>query len=212
MEAMDQFHDLSLVLLRFVLISLVFIGSLVLGDGEANKSLAEHNFLETVWTVWPVGVLLRLGLPSLALLYSCDESKTPLVRLRVTGHQWYWAYSYPELRRASFDAYIVRTNPKRARLLEVDNRVLLPLGVRRALVTRRDVLHAWALSSLGVKADATPGRVNQIRLGFIKRGVVYGQCSELCGPNHRFMPIVLERLYLGKRRCCRLLPSSKWGV
>lgn len=131
-----------------------------------------------------------MAFPSLRLLYLTDERRYYRATLKVVGHQWYWSYEY-DARDIRFDSYIVE-GP--LRLLEVDNRVVLPAHLPiRALITAADVLHCWTLPVLGVKADAVPGRLNNIALFLDRCGVYYGQCSEICGSNHSFMPIRLER-------------------
>jgi len=165
------------------------------------KSLVNHNLGECLWTLYPAVVLFQIGVPSLTLLYILDETSiNSQISLKAIGHQWYWRYEFrdswvssPEV---SYDSYIVpRTDQEglTARLLEVDNRVSLPYNVMvRAMVSSTDVLHSWAIPSLGVKVDACPGRLNQQAFMSYRPGVVYGECSEICGTNHRFMPISLE--------------------
>lgn len=165
-------------------------------------SLITHGTaIEIIWTVTPSLILMVIAVPSFALLYSIDEVIDPAVTLKVIGHQWYWSYEYSDYsdlegNGISFDSYMVADDdlePGELRLLEVDNRVVLPSNTHiRALITSADVLHAWAIPSLGVKMDACPGRLNQVSI-FIKRdGVFFGQCSELCGVQHGFMPIAVE--------------------
>jgi cytochrome c oxidase subunit 2 len=181
------------------------------GEGKlaSAKLLSEgiyHNtFIEIVWTVVPALILAIIAVPSFALLYSLEELVEPNLTLKVTGNQWYWSYEYSNCRNPDiaehidgkkFDSYMIPTEDLEEgnlRLLEVDNRVLLPVKTHVSIiVTASDVLHCWAVPSLGVKVDACPGRLNQTSV-FIKReGVFYGQCSEICGVNHGFMPIVVE--------------------
>nr|YP_009092432.1 cytochrome c oxidase subunit 2 [Gloeochaete wittrockiana]AIM52018.1 cytochrome c oxidase subunit 2 [Gloeochaete wittrockiana] len=165
------------------------------------SSVVHGTFLEIVWTITPSLVLMMVALPSFALLYSMDELIDPSVTLKVIGRQWYWTYEYSDYNHLGddkliFDSYMVTEDDLSDfdnRLLEVDKRVVLPVNTHiRVIVTATDVIHSWAVPSLGVKIDAMPGRLNQTAL-FIKRpGVFYGQCSELCGVNHGFMPIVVE--------------------
>lgn len=160
--------------------------------------------LELIWTVIPTFILLAIAVPSFSLLYSIDEVIDPMITVKIIGHQWYWSYELSDfsLRNllmlddfmgVNFDSYMLPEEELSIgdlRLLEVDNFLLLPTKVHiRLLITSSDVIHAWAVPSLGVKVDAVPGRLNQASL-FIKRpGFFYGQCSELCGVNHGFMPI-----------------------
>jgi len=166
-----------------------------------NIKVIHGTWLEIIWTLIPSIILVFIAVPSFALLYSMDEVIRPSLTLKVIGYQWYWAYQYSdynsETRKSiSFDSYMIDENDLSLgdlRLLEVDNEAVLPVNTHiRIILTAADVLHSWAIPSLGVKTDAVPGRLNQIPL-FIKReGVFYGQCSELCGVNHGFMPIVLK--------------------
>lgn len=163
--------------------------------------------VEVVWTVVPAIVLMIIAVPSFALLYSMDEMLDPGVTLKVVGHQWYWSYEYSDYNHITednaginFDSYMIADddlNEGCLRLLEVDNRVVLPINTHiRILVTAADVLHSWAVPSFGIKVDACPGRLNQTTLFLKNPGVFYGQCSELCGTNHGFMPICVEAVGL----------------
>lgn len=157
--------------------------------------------LEILWTIAPSFILLALAIPSFALLYAMDEVIDPSMTIKAVGHQWYWSYEYSDFENPiNFDSYMVTEDDLKVgdlRLLEVDHRLVLPVNTHiRVIVTSADVLHSWAVPALGVKMDACPGRLNQTSL-FIKRpGLFYGQCSELCGVNHAFMPIVIEAVKL----------------
>jgi|TARA_B110000208_G_scaffold186344_2_gene242787 cytochrome c oxidase subunit 2 len=162
--------------------------------------------LEIIWTIVPAIILLFIAIPSFALLYSMDEMIDPALTLKVVGHQWYWSYEFSDYatleggESLNFDSYMLSLDDLtlgNLRLLEVDNRVILPVNTHiRVIVTAADVLHSWAIPSFGLKVDACPGRLNQTSL-FIKReGTFYGQCSEICGVNHGFMPIVVKTVDL----------------
>jgi cytochrome c oxidase subunit 2 len=171
-----------------------------------GRRLTHESTFEVVWTVVPGLVLILLAVPSLKLLYSLDFlifEYEPIITVKVIGHQWFWSYEYLvfsdvdflQFDVINFDSYLVaedELNPNGLRLLEVDNPLMVPGNAYiRFLITSVDVLHSWAIPSLGVKVDAVPGRLNQM-LTFIKRpGDFYGQCSEICGVNHGFMPIRL---------------------
>ena len=148
------------------------------------------------WTIIPAVVLVLIAIPSLQILYAIEENNTPIITLKVIGHQWYWTYEFINLDDCRVERYIVPESilcEGDYRLLEVDSRLSLPtIVIRRVLVSSADVLHSWTIPSLGVKADATPGRLNQLNIIAINSGVMYGQCSEICGTNHRFIPIVVE--------------------
>lgn len=169
---------------------------------NSSPSIITHGTtIEVVWTITPSIILMVIAIPSFALLYSIDEVIDPAVTIKVIGHQWFWSYEYSDYsglgaNGISFDSYMLSDDDLsigQLRLLEVDNRVVLPSHTHvRALVTSTDVLHSWAIPSLGVKMDACPGRLNQVSI-FVKReGVFFGQCSEICGIQHGFMPIVIE--------------------
>ena len=169
------------------------------------KRFTHSSLLEIIWTIIPAIILLFMAIPSFSLLYSLDESINPDLTLKVIGHQWYWSYEYSDYNAAdgesiNFDSYMIPEEdlePGNLRLLEVDNRIVLPVETHvRVVITSADVLHCWAIPSFGIKMDACPGRLNQTSM-FIKReGVYYGQCSEICGVNHGFMPICIEAVSL----------------
>lgn len=158
----------------------------------------ESQPLELFWTIVPAFVLIFIGLPSIRLLYLLDEVYKPSITIKTIGHQWYWSYEYSDFLNLEFDAYIIPTNElreKNFRLLDVDNRTIVPVNTQiRTLITAADVLHSWTVPSLGVKADAVPGRLNQVNFLTNRPGLFFGQCSEICGANHRFIPISIERV------------------
>jgi cytochrome c oxidase subunit 2 len=196
MEQLIFFHDHALLIL-ILITTLVgyFMISLIINK-FVNRYLLDGQIIEIIWTVLPALILIILALPSLRLLYLIDETTEPRITLKSIGHQWYWSYEYSDFRNIEFDSYITPLNTlgeSEFRLLEVDNRVILPyLTQIRLLVTAADVIHSWTIPSLGIKADAIPGRLNQLNILFNRPGVFYGQCSEICGANHRFIPISVE--------------------
>nr|WGS93927.1 cytochrome c oxidase subunit 2 [Asterias amurensis]WGS93966.1 cytochrome c oxidase subunit 2 [Asterias amurensis] len=196
MEELIYFHDYTLIILTLITI-LVFYGlaSLIVSS-NTNRFFLEGQTLETIWTVIPAVILIFIALPSLQLLYLIDEVNNPFLTIKAIGHQWYWSYEYADYRDLEFDSYMIPTNDLKLgnpRLLEVDNRLTLPAQTPiRVLVTSSDVLHSWTVPSLGIKMDAVPGRLNQVNFFISRCGLFYGQCSEICGANHSFMPIVIE--------------------
>lgn len=191
-----SFHDHAIILIVLIT-SLVFYAlATLLTTSFSNRYVYEAQTIETVWTILPACVLLFLALPSLRLLYLIEEVRDPLVTIKAIGHQWYWSYEYSDYNDLEFDSYITPTDELSSgdyRLLEVDNRVILPINAEvRFLITAADVIHSWTVPSFGVKADAIPGRLNQIGFIVTRPGVFYGQCSEICGANHSFIPIVVE--------------------
>lgn len=199
-EELIFFHDHAIIIL-IMIISLVGYAALSLIINKYTcRSLVEGQEIETIWTIVPAIILVFLALPSLRLLYLLDEVGNCRLTVKSIGHQWYWSYEYSDFSNIEFDSYIVPTNelePGDFRLLEVDHRVVLPTQTDiRVLVTSADVIHSWTVPSLGVKVDAIPGRLNQLRFFIKYPGVFYGQCSEICGANHSFIPIVVEAVPL----------------
>nr|YP_001315116.1 cytochrome c oxidase subunit 2 [Chlorokybus atmophyticus]ABO15097.1 cytochrome c oxidase subunit 2 [Chlorokybus atmophyticus] len=205
----DLHHDIFFFL-TVILLFVVWMLGRTLWHFRANKNPIPENIvhgtaIEIAWTVTPSLILMLIAIPSFALLYSMDEVVDPAVTIKAIGHQWYWSYEYSDYTNSegagiAYDSYMIPEDDLelgQLRLLEVDNRVVVPANTHvRMIVTSADVLHSWAVPSLGIKCDAIPGRLNQTSL-FIKReGVYYGQCSELCGANHAFMPIVVEAVAL----------------
>ena len=170
----------------------------------ANKvptGVVHGTVIEIVWTRVPALILVRIAIPSFALLYAADELVDPAITLKIVGHQWYWSYEYGDYETEAgasigFDSYRVPDSDLQEgnlRLLEVDNRVVLPVDTHiRLIVTAADVLHCWTIPSFGVKRDGCPGRLNQASLFVKRRGTFYGQCSEICGVNHSFRPIAVD--------------------
>ena len=194
------FHDHAIVLLLGIFTFVAVLGFKLVFNTFTSRVTLEAQRLETVWTIVPALLLIWLALPSLRLLYLLDEQRNSGIILKATGHQWYWSYEIPFSNRGSFDSYIVPEDDLKEgdyRLLEVDNRAVIPFGIETTVITTSaDVLHAWTLPSMGVKIDAVPGRLNRMRIFVEKPGVYYGQCSEICGANHSFIPIVVEAVDL----------------
>jgi cytochrome c oxidase subunit 2 len=165
---------------------------------QVNRYIIEAQTVETVWTILPALILLVLALPSLRILYITDEVRQPSITVKTIGHQWYWRYEYTDFINVEIDSYMLPTSdllPGDYRLLEVDNRIVVPIQLEiRILITAADVIHSWTVPALGVKVDAVPGRLNQIGFTTTQPGVFYGQCSEICGANHSFIPIAVEAI------------------
>jgi len=191
-----SFHDHTLIILTLVITVVSYALYVIIINKFTNRYLIEAQQIETIWTILPAIILLFLALPSLRILYLTDETRNPRLTIKSIGHQWYWRYEYTDFVDVDIDSYIVPTSDLlqgEYRLLEVDNRVVLPIQLEiRILVTGADVIHVWTVPSLGVKVDAVPGRLNQLRFTIRQPGVYYGQCSEICGANHSFIPISIE--------------------
>ena len=195
-EQIVYFHDyLMIVITLIICIVGYFLGFVLTTKTYSSRIVADH-LVERIWTILPIVVLIFLVYPSIYLLYLVDERRVEfLCTLKVIGHQWYWTYKIDGLFNFDIDSYMDRERV--VRLIDVDNRVVVPAQENiRALITSRDVLHSWALPSLGVKIDAIPGRLNQFVFIVILNSVVHGQCREICGVNHSFIPIVLEAVRL----------------
>ena len=164
------------------------------------KVFGNLQTLEFVWTILPAVILIFIGVPSIILLYNYDLDRGDLLTVKVSGHQWYWSYDYSDFPRVEFDSYMKLSEDLAAgeyRLLETDNRVILPfLCSIRFIVRSADVIHSWALPRIAAKVDANAGFMNTINLQFFVPGVYYGQCSEICGANHSFIPICVEVISL----------------
>lgn len=168
------------------------------------STVVHGTVLEIVWTILPSFMLLAVAIPSFALLYAMDEAADPAITVKVIGHQWYWSYEYSDYTTdtasLAFDSYMIPEEALESgqlRLLDVDNKVVIPTHTHvRFIITAADVLHSWAVPSFGVKVDACPGRLNQANVFTKRDGIYYGQCSEICGVNHAFMPIVVESVPL----------------
>lgn len=198
---MDSFHDLLTVIIvaivLFVLALLVVVA--VRFNAKANpvpSKTSHHTLLEVAWTVIPVIILIVVAVPSFKLLYAAERTPDAEMTIKVTGRQWYWDYEYPDHGNIAFSSYMIQEadlKPGQRRLLEVDNRVVVPVNTNiRLLVTAGDVIHSWAIPAFGVKKDGVPGRINETWFRAEREGVFYGQCSEICGVNHGYMPIAVE--------------------
>nr|UPL66026.1 cytochrome c oxidase subunit II [Calacanthia angulosa] len=202
MEQLIFFHDHALMILAIITVLVSYLLSSIFFNKFINRNLLEGQTIEFIWTILPAVTLIFIALPSLRLLYLMDEMNNPTITIKAIGHQWYWSYEYSDFKNIEFDSYMKPTNElteSEFRLLEVDNRVVLPMNNQiRILVTATDVIHSWTIPSLGVKVDATPGRLNQSSFNMMRPGIMYGQCSEICGANHSFMPIMIESVSMNQ--------------
>ncbi len=228
MEQLTGFHNLLLIIISVItaIIFLLLLWVMIRYNRKANPepSKTSHNtFIEIIWTVAPIIILIVIAIPSFRLLYYQDVIPEADIVLKATGHQWNWTYEYPDEGGLSFDAIMIPASyyganlspddardkqamlsdlqnmlgrsspPEIFRLFDTDTRVVVPVNkVVKVLVTADDVLHAWTVPAFGIKVDAVPGRVNETWFQATEIGTFYGQCSELCGKDHSFMPIVVE--------------------
>ena len=201
MERINDFHNLLLVIITaiavFVLFLLLYVMYRFAERRNPTPSKTTHNtMLEVLWTTVPVIILVVIAIPSFRLLYYSDRAEDAEMTLKAIGHQWYWSYEYPDQGNLAFDA-VMLTDDELAegqrRLLETDNPVVLPVDTKiRLLVTADDVIHSFAVPAFGVKLDANPGTVNETWFEITREGTFYGQCSEICGSGHSYMPIQIK--------------------
>lgn len=201
-EKMHFFHTelllpIIVAISLFVLLLLILVVVKFRAAKNPNPSRTTHNtMLEVVWTLVPVLILVLIVIPSMKMLYFVDRAKNPEMTLKVTGYQWYWGYEYPDHGIGEYSANMLKDEELKEgqpRLLATDTEVVLPVDTDiRILVTANDVIHSWAVPAFGVKTDAVPGRTNETWVRIEREGVYYGQCSEICGTNHGFMPIMVR--------------------
>nr|YP_006666359.1 cytochrome c oxidase subunit II [Sahyadria chalakkudiensis]AFQ13352.1 cytochrome c oxidase subunit II [Sahyadria chalakkudiensis] len=200
MEELLHFHDHALMIVFLISTLVLYIITAMVSTKLTNKYILDSQEIEIVWTILPAIILVLIALPSLRILYLMDEINDPHLTIKAMGHQWYWSYEYTDYENLGFDSYMTPTQDLASgqfRLLETDHRMVIPVeSPIRILVSAEDVLHSWAVPSLGMKMDAVPGRLNQTTFIASRPGVFYGQCSEICGANHSFMPIVVESVPL----------------
>nr|AAW67984.1 cytochrome oxidase subunit II [Limnonectes fragilis] len=198
MEELLHFHDHALMAVLLISMLVLYVITTLMTTQLSSTNTIDAQEIEMIWTIMPAVILIVIALPSLRILYLMDEVNNPDMTVKTVGHQWYWSYEYSDFANLAFDSYMIPSNdltPGQFRLLEVDNRMVTPMGtVTRVIITAEDVLHSWAMPSLGIKMDAIPGRLNQTSFIIAHPGIFYGQCSEICGANHSFMPIVVEAL------------------
>nr|ARH54921.1 cytochrome c oxidase subunit 2 [Ceutorhynchus parvulus] len=202
MEQLMFFHDHTMMILIIITILVSYMLISMLINNFTHRYLLEGQTIEMIWTILPAIILIIIALPSLRLLYILDEIYNPELTVKAIGHQWYWSYEYSDYKKMEFDSYMIPTNELNShsfRLLDVDHRMNIPFNTQiRIIVTSMDVIHSWTIPSLGIKIDGTPGRLNQATFNVNRTGLFYGQCSEICGANHSFMPIVIESIPVNK--------------
>nr|YP_010363423.1 cytochrome c oxidase subunit II [Atkinsoniella yunnanana]UNZ12524.1 cytochrome c oxidase subunit II [Atkinsoniella yunnanana] len=200
MEQLIMFHDHTMMIIIMITVIVSYMMTTLFINKFINRLLLEGQMIELIWTIMPAFLLIFIALPSLRILYLLEEINNPLITIKAVGHQWFWSYEYSDFKKIEFDSYMKPTNElelNEFRLLDTDNRITLPYNIStRILVTSTDVIHSWTIPSLGIKIDASPGRINQGGIMMNRPGLYFGQCSEICGANHSFMPIVMESVNL----------------
>nr|YP_009945370.1 cytochrome c oxidase subunit II [Pochazia shantungensis]QOE55905.1 cytochrome c oxidase subunit II [Pochazia shantungensis] len=201
MEQLIFFNDYTMITITSITAIVMFMMFTITKNKFSNRILLENQLTETLWTIMPAVSLIFIAIPSLKILYIMEEIINPSITIKAIGHQWYWSYEYSDKsKKTDFESYMIsnkETETQMFRLLEVDNRIKIPfLTQTRMIISSSDVIHSWTVPSVGVKMDAVPGRLNQISFTMKKPGLFFGQCSEICGTNHSFMPITLESVNL----------------
>nr|YP_010835913.1 cytochrome c oxidase subunit II [Apphia sp. 1 SJ-2023a]WGC89432.1 cytochrome c oxidase subunit II [Apphia sp. 1 SJ-2023a] len=198
MEHLIMFHDHSMMIIMMITLIVFYMMISLMVNKFVNRYLLEGQMIELIWTIMPALMLIFIAFPSLRILYLLEETNLPVLTIKSIGHQWYWSYEYSDFNKIEFDSYMKPTNDLEMndfRLLETDNKIVLPFNTNiRMLFTSSDVIHSWTIPSLGIKVDCSPGRINQGTINISRPGMYFGQCSEICGSNHSFMPICLESI------------------
>ncbi len=201
MERLVSLHDLLLWITTLITILVLALLAYACLRFRASRHASpsrrtHHTLLEIAWTALPVLILVVIAIPSFKLLYFMDRVHEPEMTIKAVGHQWYWSYEYPDDGNFTFDAYMVADEDLQEgqpRLLTTDQAVVLPVQTDiQVLITATDVIHSWAMPAFGIKSDAVPGRINEAWMRIEEPGMYYGQCSELCGDFHAFMPIMIR--------------------
>nr|UTT72621.1 cytochrome c oxidase subunit 2 [Megaginus tataupensis] len=195
MVHISTFHDHVMMVMLMVISCVFYVFMMIVAFPCYGRFMKSSEMLEGIWTILPCLILASLAAPSLTTLYISDEISNPVSSIKIIGHQWFWSYEYDD-GSLSYDSYMIPSsslNIGENRLLEVDKSMFVPMGSEvRMIVSSEDVIHSWSVPSVGVKMDAIPGRLNQFYMKPFRFGIMYGQCSEICGSLHSFMPIKVE--------------------
>nr|YP_009445990.1 cytochrome c oxidase subunit II [Trocnadella arisana]AMY96195.1 cytochrome c oxidase subunit II [Trocnadella arisana] len=195
MEQMIMFHDHTMMVIIMITMMVMYTLMYLIFNKFTNLYMNQAQMIEMFWTILPAIFLMMVALPSIRILYLMEELSEPLMTLKTIGHQWFWSYEYSDIKKIEYESYMKPCNMKNIRILETDNRLILPMKTSiRMLSTSIDVIHSWTIQSLSIKIDSVPGRINQGKIFMSRPGIYFGQCSEICGSNHSFMPIMIESI------------------
>uniref|UniRef100_A0AAU7LKR5 Cytochrome c oxidase subunit 2 n=1 Tax=Syrbatus sp. 3 RRMO-2024a TaxID=3154169 RepID=A0AAU7LKR5_9COLE len=196
MEQLIFFHNYTLLMLLMITSMVIYYMVLIIMNKFIFQFILNFQLIEFIWTIIPMIILIFMAFPSLKLLYLMDENNNPMMSIKTIGYQWYWSYEYSDFKNINFNSYMKNTYKSyEFKMLETDSQLIIPFKTQiKFLISSNDVLHAWTIPSLNIKIDAIPGRLNQINLMINQTGLFFGQCSEICGINHSFMPIMLESI------------------
>lgn len=196
-EHLNFLHDHNIIIILLITFIVTIIIFLALKNLYFDRFFTENQEIEYFWTSIPAFILIFLAFPSIKILYITEEYFSPSLTIKIIGHQWYWSYEYSDINNIKFDSFIEEST--KIRLLDSSNHIILPNNTTiRSLITSDDVIHSWTIPSLGIKVDAVPGRINQLILNLNRTGIFTGQCREICGANHRFIPITVSSISRNK--------------
>nr|YP_010879014.1 cytochrome c oxidase subunit II [Batracomorphus nigromarginattus]WHE42666.1 cytochrome c oxidase subunit 2 [Batracomorphus nigromarginattus] len=195
MEQMIMFHDHTMMVIMMITTMVLYTMLFILKNKMTNLMIQQEQMMEMIWTILPAMFLFIVAIPSIKILYLIEELSEPMMTFKTIGHQWFWSYEYSDFKKIEFESYMKPKNMNYIRMMETDNRMVLPMLTKiRVMTTSTDVIHSWTIQSLGVKIDSMPGRMNQSSIFISRPGIYFGQCSEICGTNHSFMPIMIESI------------------
>nr|YP_009733497.1 cytochrome c oxidase subunit II [Iassus dorsalis]QHV34335.1 cytochrome c oxidase subunit II [Iassus dorsalis] len=197
MEQMIMFHDHTMMVIMIITTMVMYTMYYMMINKMTNIFMTQAQMIELFWTILPALFLILVAMPSIRILYLIEEISQPMMTIKTIGHQWFWSYEYSDLKKIEFESYMKPISMKSIRMMETDNRLVLPFKTKmRLITTSEDVIHSWTIQSLGIKVDSMPGRINQSSIYMSRPGMFFGQCSEICGANHSFMPIMIESVNL----------------
>nr|AZL93181.1 cytochrome c oxidase subunit 2 [Diapriidae sp. ZJUH_2016010] len=195
MENLILLHDFSMMVMILIMM-LITMNMIYLNFNKFyNFKLLNNQYLEMMWTLLPMLILFTVAMPALIHLYNIEETNKYMFTMKIISHQWYWSIEYSDFNNKLYNSFMSKNsmNMNMFRIMDTDTRMILPFNVNiRLLITSMDVIHSFSMPSMGLKVDSCPGRLNQINLMSLRPGLFFGQCSEICGINHSFMPIVIE--------------------
>uniref|UniRef100_A0AAU7LL00 Cytochrome c oxidase subunit 2 n=1 Tax=Syrbatus sp. 1 RRMO-2024a TaxID=3154167 RepID=A0AAU7LL00_9COLE len=196
MEQLTFFHNYTLLMLLMITSMVMYYMLLIIMNKFIFQFILNFQLIEFIWTIIPMIILIFMAFPSLKLLYLMDENNNSMISIKTIGYQWYWSYEYSDFKNINFNSYMKNMYKSyEFKMLETDSQLIIPFKTQiKFLISSNDVLHSWTIPSLNIKIDAIPGRLNQINLMINQTGLFFGQCSEICGINHSFMPIMLESI------------------
>nr|YP_009726419.1 cytochrome c oxidase subunit II [Batracomorphus lateprocessus]QHW07510.1 cytochrome c oxidase subunit II [Batracomorphus lateprocessus] len=195
MEQMIMFHDHTMMIIMMITVMVMYTIMYIMMNKLINMMINQEQMIEMIWTILPALFLIMVALPSIRILYLIEEMSEPMLTFKSIGNQWFWSYEYSDFKKIEFESFMKPNKMENIRIMETDNRLILPMKTKiRMITTSTDVIHSWTIQSLGIKVDSMPGRINQAKMLISRPGIYFGQCSEICGANHSFMPIMIESI------------------